>query len=436
MNAKLLIALRFLKPRGRKRTIASLVTLLSIAGVSLGLLVPIVVISVMSGFQNEIKTKILSLKGHVTVASTSSQNIKNYDEVIKFIQSQPDVVSASPYIEIQGLVRFYNRYQPVIIRAVSSSAFTKDKDLDNLVQIQSGEKDLSQKYFALVGSQLADQNYLGVDDRISILIADQTVFTSSTQTKSISAQIKGVFKTGFQEFDSGFIYLSLSTLQASFNNEDSVRAIDVKMSDVFNINPIRETLIKKYGDRYQIFTWQESNQNLFNALSIEKAVMYLIMSFILLVAIFNVTSAQLILIIERKKEIGVLKTIGMKPWHICQIFLLQGLAVTLSGSIIGATLGYFISLDVGLFISFLEAGINIGIDSLNFMKSLFSQTQPWPAFSLFPKNIYYIDSIPSDPNISRSFLFVIFALCLALVSGLFPALRAASLRPLDVMRYE
>ncbi len=437
MKAQLLIVQRFLRPKGRSSSLTSLITLLSIIGVALGVMVPIIVLSVMSGFQDEIKTKILSLKGHITMTTVLGTSMRDYENIIDFMNAQPDVIAAVPYIEVQGLIHFHDRFEPVLIRGIEQSVFTTDTNFSQLLEMTQGTQDLSRKYYIMIGSELAAHNYIAAEDRLTLILADQHTLTIDTRTQTVKGVIKGIFKTGFQDFDRSVVYISLRTLQDILDENGRVNAIDLKLSDVFNTENIVQTLVAQYGDRYQIFTWKELNRNLFKALALEQTVMYLIMLFILLVAIFNVTSAQLILIIERKKEIGILKTIGMTPFNITQIFLMEGLVVTLLGAVTGGILGYLISLDVGLFIGILESIVNFFGKAYFMLGGLIGFTQGnYESFSIFPKGIYYLDAIPSSPNITRVWVFILVALGLSLISGLFPSLKAASMRPVDVMRYE
>ncbi|BBM89806.1 lipoprotein-releasing system permease protein [Spirochaetota bacterium] len=437
MKAQLLIAKKFLKPKGRKTSLTSLVSLLSVIGVMLGIMVPIVVISVMSGFQKEIKDKILSLNGHITMLPILANSINNYEEIISFIKKQDNVEAVTPYIEVQGLIYFQDRFEPVKIRGLDQSIFTEDNNFSELLEITQGQKDLTRKYHIMIGTELASNNYLSIDDRLNLVIADRGTLSLETQTKNVRGVIKGIFKTGFQDFDNNVVYVSLITLQELLNQPDRVNAIDIKLTNVFNTAGIVTSLITNFGDVYQVFTWKELNHNFFKALALEQTVMYLIMFFILVVAIFNVTSGQLMLIIERKREIGILKTLGMTPSHITQVFLVEGLAVTILGALIGGAVGFIISLNVSFFIAIIEYIINI-FNRLYFLlgSMLGLINKSYEAFSIFPEGIYYLDKIPSDPSFTRVLFFITMAIILSIVSGLFPALKAAAMRPVDVMRYE
>lgn len=438
MKAQTLISLKFLTGKGRERkSIGSTVTLISLLGVILGVMVPIVVLSVMMGFQEEIKAKILGVKGHITVtASSISPHIINYPQVVKKIKAMDGVVSVNPYVEVQGMIQFFSGFEPVLIRGIPPSYFEEDEEVDKIFQLVDGEKKLDRRYELIMGYNLASKRLVSVGDRINLLISDQENLTLQTRPRTVETIIKGTFKTGFQEFDNGIIYVSLSTFNKVFRKKNVVKRIDIKVEDIWELDPLIEELTQAYGNEYKFFTWQEINYNFFKALALERSLMYFIVSLILVVAIFNVTSSQLIFIIERKKEIGILKTIGMKPIHIAQIFILQGSIITSIGAVIGGVLGYFISLDVMSVIKVVEFLIDIILHFIYYIKVIFVAAPSYQAFEIFPKGVYYLDYIPSDISFLRTLFFIIMAMLFSFLIGFFPSIKAARLKPLDVMRYE
>jgi lipoprotein-releasing system permease protein len=438
MKAQILLGLRFLFGKNReKKSIASTVSLISFVGVVLGVMVPIVVLSVMMGFQEEIRSKILGVKGHIVLTSSSfNPYIKNYQEIVEKIKSFQGVVSVNPYIELQGMVQFLNGFEPVIIRGVLPNYFTEDKEMNKIFEITMGEKNLDKRYQITIGNELAKKRLVNNGDRVKLLVTEQDNFTLNSRPQTIEARVNGIFKTGFQQFDNGMVYVSLSTFQKLFRKKNIIKRIDIKVENIWNINPIINDLVKEYGDNYRIYTWQDINYNFFKALALERILMYFIVSLILIVAIFNVTSSQLIFIIEKKKEIGILKTIGMKPFHIAQIFLFQGCIISTLGALVGGLLGYLISLDVMAIIRVFEFFINIFFYLFYFIKSIFVGSVYYQSFEIFPKGVYYLDYIPSDISLSRTLFFISMAIFLSALVGFLPSIKAARLKPIDVMRYE
>lgn len=438
MNAQVLIALRFLTGKGgSRRTLASTVSLISLVGVVLGVMVPIIVLSVMMGFQEEIKSKILGVKGHIVLSASSvEKEIQNYPVVLEKIRKMPGVVSANPYVEIQGMAQFYSGFEPVLIRGVPPDYFEQDSEIDKLLFMTAGRKKLTRRYEMIMGSTLADRKLVGVGERINIVFSDDENLTLNSRPKTVATSVVGTFKTGFQQFDEGIIYVSMSTFNKIFRRQNVVKKIDIKVEDIFNLEPVIVQLVASYGSRYRIYTWQDINFNFFKALALEKSLMHFIVTLILIVAIFNVTSSQLIFIIEKKREIGILKTIGMRPFQIAQIFLLQGLVITSIGAVIGGILGYLVTLDLMIILRSVEFIADLFFYTFYEVFSLVVDLGPYRGVEIFPVGVYYLDYIPTDVSILRTVFFVFMATVLSGIVGFLPAYKASRLKPVDIMRYE
>ncbi len=436
MKVKFLISTRFLKPKNKKSNF-SLMTIISILGISLGVMVPIIVLSVLVGFQEEIKTKILGVKGHLVITKDDNTYIKDYQNFIKDLKEEnSEIVSAVPYIEVQGMAQFYNNFEPILVRGVDETSFTDDQEMGELFTIKRGERDLAKTYSTLIGEKLASNYFIKPNDRLKLFVVEKNSLSLNIQPTPITTVVKGTFETGFQDFDIGVIYVSLKTLQKKFRRPNQVKSIDVKIDNVWQIDKLKNKLVEKYGKDYSFYTWQEINFNFFKALTLEKTLMYLIMSLILLVAVFNVTSSQLVMIVERKREIGILKTIGMKASHLVQIFLIQGSIISSLGAFLGGILGYLISLEIKILISAIEYIINFFSGIAFLITSVFFENQEFVPFEFFPKGIYYLNTIPSDVSISRVVFFMSIAIVLSLICSLIASFKAARLKPIENIRYE
>ncbi len=413
-------------------------SIVSMLGITLGVMIPVIVLSVLVGFQEEIKSKILGVKGHLIITKGNDAYIDNYDQFIaKLKEDNPEITSAIPYTEMQGIVQFYNDFEPIILRGISEEAFSEDEEFSQLFNIKRGERNLGNLYYALLGDKLASSYFISPKDRLKLFIVEENSLSlNSVRPIPVTVSVEGTFETGFQDFDIGVIYVSLQTLQKKFKRENQVKSIDVKLDDVWQVERLKRKLVAKYGEDYSFFTWQEVNFNFFKALTLEKAIMYLIMSLILLVAVFNVISSQLIMIIERKKEIGILKTLGMNTKHLLQIFLTQGFIISLLGASLGGILGHLASLNVAVLINALEYVINFFLTISYLVRSIFVENLEFVPFELFPEGIYYLNAIPSDVSLARVGFFMGMAIFLSLLCSFIPSLKAAKLKPLEVMRYE
>lgn len=435
ITTSIFLALRFL--RGRGRVLSSTVTVLSIVGVSLGVMVPIVVLSVMSGFQAEIKTKILGMNGHINVVAPTAAGFNKNPNIVETLNQDKRIITAYPYGETRGVLEVRGIFEPVLIRAYDEKVFENDQELAKMLKIKSGEKKIERRYQVMIGTGLADSHLLSKDDRANLILfqSKQLNFNAPNKTKTLRTQVTGIFKSGFQEYDNSIVITSLKTLQGAFEDQKDYDAINIKLKDIWESENVKEDLIESFGDRYLIYSWQELNQNFFRALSLEKTLMYLIMSFILLVALFNVTSYQLIQVVERKKEIGILKTLGFSSFSIAGIFLSSGLIISLIGSLIGASLGVLISLNIETSIAIVENIINAFLFIISFFLSFFSEITI-SRFEIFPSKIYYLDGVPSDVSFLQVSMFILMAIFFSFLAGLWPSIKAAKMKPMEIMRYE
>ncbi len=422
--------------KSRQKNLVSLMSILSMLGVFLGVMVPIVVMSVLLGFQKEMRSKILGVKSHVSIFAPSTGGVENYEELASELRKMPGVASVSPFIETEGLIQFYNDYQPALIRGMDAASFDEDLEFKKVFKITSGERDLSRKYLLLMGEEMAKKHLVDISNRVNLLIAKGSL-RPGMEPQVVKGMVVGTFKTGYYEYDSGILYTSLRTLQDALDLEDKVTQVDVKLNNLWKADEFVSELLQKYGYRYSIYSWSELNANLFKALSTERAMLSIIVIFILLVAIFNVMGSQIMLVLEKQKEIGILKTLGMKPGHIARIFLFENLLTTAVGSFFGAICGVLLAINIRNVLSFFEFFINLFLKAKDFFLGLLQLGPSSPSvFHFFPKGVYYLDQIPVDMSFTRVILLVVGALVFSAIAGLLPAFRAARLRPLEVIRYE
>ncbi|HBE03466.1 MAG: hypothetical protein A2096_11680 [Spirochaetes bacterium GWF1_41_5] len=436
MRLETFIAFRYLLAKNRKANLVSIISFLSILGIFLGVMVPIIVISVMSGFQNEIREKIIGMSFHVVIQPGNIYAIDEYRELTKELSSEKDIVLAAPFIETQGMVRYQDSYLPVRIRAVEPDLAIRDREFSSVFRITEGSGDFSRRYSILAGSELAKRNWLIPGSRLEVWAVKST-FNPLSRPKVFQAEVSGFFKTGYYEYDSAMLYTSIATLKKALASDNSVISIGIKIKNIYRAEEVAGRLIAKYQNRYRIFTWQDANRNLFKALATEKLIMWVIVVLILVVAIFNVMSSQIMLVIEKKKEIGILKTMGMQPGHIMKIFLFEGMFIAMIGSLLGSVCGLLFASHIKETMALIESIVNFFINLHFSVLSAFYPVVLKPeAFYLFPQGVYYLDRIPVDINPLRTLLVIFFALALSALAGLIPSWAASRLRPVDVIRYE
>ena len=435
MFLEILIGTRYLKHKGKKGGLVSFMSWVSILGIFLGVLVPIIVMSVLGGFQKEIREKILGVNGHLTLTPKAQDSILYDQKAIDKLKSLPGVQSVIPIIESQGLMQTYGEYKPVLIRGLDQSTFKEDPDFAKLFVITDGTNDLSKRYYFNIGNELAKNHWLQVGDRLEIITAKNLNHQESSP-KTIKGLVKGVFKTGYLEYDNGVLFTSMITLQKAFNMEGRCHEIQIKCRDEWELQPLIDLIQTQFPDQFFIYTWKTLNSNLFKALVTEKVIMRVIVFFIYLVAVFNVMSGQIMLVLDKKREIGILKSLGFSPKKIAAIFLVEGLITTLIGATLGTILGLLAANNIGETLAFIEKIIDMFQQSLYYLKNIFIDNSKPAKFSFFPEGIYYLDAIPVNIQISQIVFIYLGSLVLSLLAGLVPALKAAWMKPLEILRNE
>lgn len=435
MKLELFIGLNYLRAKSKRKNLISFAAITAIGGVFFGVLVPIVVMSVLNGFQNELKVKILGLQSHVTVYGNGGL-LPNYEEAVAICKEIPGVVSVSPVITIQGIANIRGQHKPVVLKGVEPNIFNEDSELKKIFQFPIGSNDLSRNYFLLAGTELQKFYFLQTNERISVVTLN-TAKSFSPQPIIIPLELKGFFRTGYYDHDKQMMYTTLETLQKRLNMVSNVSQLEIKVSDIWKAGAISSEIRYRLNNRYSVYSWKELNANTFQALQTERILLWIVVIFILVVAVFNVLSSQIMLVIEKRKEVGILKTMGMQPKHILKIFLFEGAITTIAGAVPGVIFGHLFSLYLEKILFIIEQIINFGNTLVWHLGTLIGNPNVRPAlFEFFPRDIYYFDKLPVDINVERELIIFIFAVVLSLVAGIIPARKAASLKPVEVLRYE
>jgi lipoprotein-releasing system permease protein len=394
MKFELAIALRYLKSRHKNRFV-SLVTFISVCGVAVGVMTLIIVIAVMTGFDDDLREKIVSVNPQVYIQGVNG--IENPDAVIDKIKDLENVVAASPFIEGQALF-FQNKYaQGVLFRGIDAG---REQKVTRLKEYLIAGKLPQEKQTVLIGSELARNFALGIGDEI-------TIISPAKKGRKYQYTICGIFTSGMYDYDANLVYTSLSDAQEFFDMPESVSAIGVKVDDLFKAPEVKKEVLKTLGLRYWVKTWMEVNRNLFSSLKLEKTVMFIILALIILVACFNIISTLIMTVMEKTKDIGILKSLGASRKSISLIFTLSGLIIGCLGTTLGAAGGFLIC---------------YLLKTYKFIK--------------LPSDVYYIDTLPVQIQWSDSLLIALCAVAISFLATLYPAYQASRLNPVEALRYE
>jgi lipoprotein-releasing system permease protein len=417
---ELLLALRYLRP---KRTFVSVITLISVLGVTLGVAVLIIVISVMSGFDQQLREKILGFNTHLKILPRY-QTMKDYEAVARTVASNRNVKAVAPFILGPVLVETQppngqSQVGAPWIRGINSRIETNISILPN--SIVAGKFDVSDRGL-LVGTEFARNMNLQVGDRVEI--GSPSVlkkWRDSTRKEGASApvlpeyEVRGIFDVGYYEYNLSIIVTALQDAQDLYDLKGSVHGLMVMLHDPYQAPAVEEDLANALGRDYRITTWMQENSNLLNAVLVEKNVMFYLLFFIMIVAALCILSALITFVVQKTREIGMLKALGATDLQVSLLFLSQGALVGAIGDL---------------------AGYGLGMLALAYRNEFLHFMNRMTSFELFPASIYGFTELPAL-IIRRDILLICgSAWLVCILGGVIPAWRAGRLKPVEALRYE
>lgn len=410
MSYEFFIAKRYLKSKKSSKFI-SIITVISVVGVLIGVAALTFVLSMMNGFEKEVRSRIIGTTAHVTVFSAHNEGIENYRELVPLIKEVKHVEAVSPFVYFKAAISSKEASDGIVVRGIDLEEERNVTDIEKNLLI--GTLDLEPREEDELpgiglGATLADAMGVSLDDVVVLFSINKEDFAEGwTMPKATKFKVKGIFETGMYEYDASLSYISLESAQKLFNLRDKVTGLEVKIDDLYKAQKVAQELDKKLGYRFYALDWMHMHKNLFSWMTLEKYAMFIVLSLIVAVAAFNIISTLIMVVIEKKKDIGILKSMGSTSPSIMRIFMFEGLVVGVVGTVLGSILGFILCWVQETF----------GVISL-------------------PAEIYFISSLPID---MRAFDFILVALAavgITFLATLYPAKRAADLAPVDAIRYE
>ena len=427
MQYEFFISKRYLKAK-RKQVFVSIITFISIAGIFLGVAALIIVLAVMNGFEEDLRTKILGIKSHIELTTDIAGPMKDYEKVRERIAGTQDVVASTPFIYSQAMIRNGNGVTGVIIRGLDTKSAFK---VINMGKIREGNieylnklpPDFSNRYKKedaqtsgiVIGKEMAKNLGIFLYDMITIISPVGVSTPMGMVPRMKKFVVVGIFESGFYEYDSTLAYLSLQSCQDFLQMGDTVTGIDIKVDDIYKADTIARIIQSKLGFPFWAHNWMQMNKNLFSALKLEKRVMFIILSLIVLVAAFNIISALIMIVMEKNKDIAILKSMGATSRSIMKIFVYQGIIVGIIGTALGCAAGLAVALNLQKLSQFVEKMFH---------------------FKFLPGDVYYLSELPSKVNYGDVVIIVIGTLLVCFISTIYPSLRASRLDPAEALRYE
>jgi lipoprotein-releasing system permease protein len=427
MPYEFFISNRYLRAK-RKQIFVSIITLISILGIFLGVAALIIVLAVMNGFETDLRTKILGIKSHIELTTDIAGPMKDYEKVRERIIGTEGVVASTPFIYSQAMIRNGNGVTGVIIRGLdTASAFKvinlgkiREGDIQYLNKLPAAiskrhEKEDARITGIIVGKEMARNLGIFLYDTITIISPVGISTPMGMMPRMKKFVVAGIFESGFYEYDSTLAYLSLQSCQDFLQMGDTVTGIDIKVDDIYKADVIARKIQNKLGYPFWAHNWMQMNKNLFSALKLEKRVMFIILSLIVLVAAFNIISALIMIVMEKNKDIAILKSMGATSRSIMKIFIYQGLIVGVIGTALGCTMGLAVALNLQKVSQFVEKMFNV---------------------KFLPGDVYYLSELPSQVNYGDVLIIVAGTLLVCFISTIYPSWRASRLDPAEALRYE
>jgi lipoprotein-releasing system permease protein len=419
MPYEIFIGLRYLKAK-RKQFFMSINSIISIAGVFLGVMTLIIVLAVMNGFETDIKEKILGTHSHVILLKQGAGGISNYSALIEQVKGYERVVSASPFIYNEGMLTSKANVSGVVIRGIDPDSAVEVTNIGRAMK-EGSLSDLKKQggdgavAGIIIGKELARHLGAFLNEPVTVISPMGTITPMGMVPRMKQFKVMGIFNVGMYEYDSKLAYISLKEAQRFFNMGDNVTGIEIKVDDVYRAKEVAGIIQRDLGFPYWTRDWMEMNKNLFSALRLEKVIMFIILFLIVFVAAFNIVSTLIMVVMEKNKDIAILKSMGATAWSILKIFIIEGLIIGTLGTVLGALSGML-------------AAIN--------METIAGYVEKVLGFEVFSRDVYYLDRFPSELNPVDVVIIVIVALVLCFFATLYPSWKASKLDPVEALRYE
>ncbi len=408
------VAGRYLRARRGERFV-SVIAVFSLVGIALGVATLIIVMSVMSGFKDDLLSRILGLNGHLGVYSATSSGLTDYDDLARRIRALPDVVSATPVIEGQVLLTGRSQNSGGIVRGITQADL---RGLPSIAgNIRSGSLDDFHGDDAIaVGLTLAERFGLDIGSKITLVSPDGAITAFGTVPRVRAYRVVAIFQAGMNEYDSTFTFLPLEAAQIYFQKPGTVTQIEVMVRDPQRVSVVNRAIRDALRDQaVRVIDWTQSNDSFFAAVQVEQNVMFLILTLIIIVAAFNVVSSLIMMVKDKTRDIAVLRTLGAGRGAVMRIFLMCGASVGVTGTVLGTILGVVFCLNI--------ERLRLALQSIT-------------GTTLFDPTVYYLEHLPAKLDAVTVSQVVVMALILSLLATLYPSWRAAKTDPVEALRHE
>jgi lipoprotein-releasing system permease protein len=407
------IGLRYTRSRQRTRFI-SVISLISVVGIALGMTVLITVLSVMNGFQREVRTRLLSAVAHVQIAGTNDR-LDDWQKIADIARNNPHVKATSPYINAQGLLTSGSNVRGAYLRGVRPEDEAKVDDLSKHMRAGSLNALKPGEFNIVLGDGLARALGVVLGDKVVLVAPQGQVTPAGVLPRLRQFTVVGIFRVGHNEIDSGLALVDIEDAQRLYRMGDAVSGVRLRLDDLFRSKEVAYDLYSKLPGNAVISDWTALNANYFRAVDIEKRMMSLLLFFIIAIAAFNLVSSLFMVVKEKQADIAILRTLGASPGGVMKIFMTQGIIIGLTGVFFGVVFGVLGALYIDVIVGFVERLFGVRV---------------------LDPSIYQISDLPSELRPMDVVWIALFSFAMSAVATIYPAWRASRVNPAEALRYE
>jgi lipoprotein-releasing system permease protein len=410
---ELLIGLRYTRAKRRNHFI-SFISLISMLGIGLGVAALIIVLSVMNGFQKEIRARILGVTPHIQI-STENGVMSDWQTILNLVAHFPKVSAAAPFVNGQGMLSMNDNVQGVMVRGILPDAENRLIGLSDKMKAGSLQALRPDEFGIVLGSDLARALGAHLNDKVLLITPQGQITPAGMLPRLKQFRVIGIFEIGMAPYDNSLALVNLNDAQKLFRMGESVSGISVQLDNLDLAPQVASEIEEQLPKDSYATDWTRQNANYFSVVAMEKKMMFIILSLIVLVAAFNIVSTLVMVVTDKQADIAILRTLGASPGSIMKIFMVQGVLIGLIGMLLGVTAGMLISLNISTVVPFIEH-----LFGVHFLS----------------KEFYYISELPSDLQHSDVIMVASFSFLISLLATLYPSWRASKTQPAEALRYE
>lgn len=413
---ELFVGLRYTKAK-RKNHFISFISFTSMIGIGLGVAALIIVLSVMNGFQAELRNRILGVASHLEITGANNQ-LSDWPKLAGEVKSNKEVKASAPYVMAQGMLSFGQGVQGAIVRGVLPKLENQVADLGNHMKAGSLDDLRSGEFNIVLGADLAQLLGIGIGEKV-VLLAPQGQFTPTGVVPRIKQfKVVGLFQIGMYEYDAGLALIHIDDAAKLYRMGNNVSGLRLKLDDLFDAPAMSAKLslsLSESASTYFVTDWTQQHANFFKAVQLEKRVMFIILTLIVAVAAFNIVSTLVMAVTDKRADIAIMRTFGASPGSIMRIFMIQGALIGVIGTLMGAVFGVLIALNIDTIVPLLERIFQV---------------------QFLAKDVYYISDLPSKVEWPDVITIVVMSFVLSLLATLYPSYKASKINPAEALRYE